>query len=370
MSTTRGKRGRKREAGDDATMVEQVTGLRTSGHRVKTRCMAKDTSGVETKAAALTKTWPAHKPNGKRGKPSKSLQQPQKPKPQPPQQEHEEEEGTQGTPRVQQLAMPSRRAMLSDFRRGRVTPLSLGGRDLLAAVERGRVVDFDSDGNISQPFGCEGFEARRGLFTPADQEGLLTLIGDSPEKYMRRISTLSQTKSGSLKMHCCTIGQHGLRGGRYNSVLRPSSTVELIRYTLETGQDVCDFVTNLFDINDPFCVKQQLLCQQVTWSCEDLEPHCDRERPDKTHKTQHVQDDGMGDRITSLTLRRPCWLLLRETATPTNCIAVRLLPGDVYTLAGPARWRWQHAILLDEPVADYSQCRMSIVFRILEEFPN
>ncbi len=42
--------------------------------------------------------------------------------------------------------------------------------------------------------------------------------------------------------------------------------------------------------------------------------------------------DGLGDRITSLTLRTPCWLFLRETANHARCFAVRLRPGDLYSM--------------------------------------
>eukprot|EP00052_Salpingoeca_macrocollata_P025775 m.235561 g.235561 ORF g.235561 m.235561 type:complete len:107 (-) comp22482_c1_seq2:79-399(-) len=79
--------------------------------------------------------------------------------------------------------------------------------------------------------------------------------------------------------------------------------------------------------------------------------------------------DGVGDRITSLTLRCSCWLLMRETKHLDNFFCVRLNPGDVYTMAAESRWRWQHAILLDEPPKDANSCRISLLWRVLEEYP-
>lgn len=57
--------------------------------------------------------------------------------------------------------------------------------------------------------------------------------------------------------------------------------------------------------------------------------------------------DGVGDRITSLTLRRGCWLLLRETACHANCFAMHLEPGDIYTMVSvcscqPLRCSWTY----------------------------
>jgi len=42
--------------------------------------------------------------------------------------------------------------------------------------------------------------------------------------------------------------------------------------------------------------------------------------------------DGIGDRITSLTLRTGCWLFMRETKNHANNFALYLQPGDLYTL--------------------------------------
>ena len=66
----------------------------------------------------------------------------------------------------------------------------------------------------------------------------------------------------------------------------------------------------------------QLLCQQIGWHYEDLDPHCDKERRDKTSERQQAGWDGIGDRITSLTLRRGCWLFMRETKDHSNSFAV------------------------------------------------
>ena len=60
----------------------------------------------------------------------------------------------------------------------------------------------------------------------------------------------------------------------------------------------------MFTPEDPFVTETRLLCQQIGWHYEDLEPHCDREREDKSFASQEPADDGVGDRITSLTLRR------------------------------------------------------------------
>lgn len=140
--------------------------------------------------------------------------------------------------------------------------------------------------------------------------------------------------------------------------------------TLDDGSDLNDTICNLHPPSDPFATKQEILCQQLAWHMEDLEPHCDRERHDKTHERQKPSDDGVGDRITSLTLRVPCWLLLRPTSDHHRAFAVRLQPGDVYSLSGESRWNWQHAVMLDELPANTNLARVSIVWRILEEYPS
>ena len=64
---------------------------------------------------------------------------------------------------------------------------------------------------------------------------------------------------------------------------------------------------------------------------------------------------------------------MRRTSDHRDSFAVRLEPGDLYTLAGESRWRWQHGILLDNPLAGMpnaeERCRVSMLWRILEEQP-
>ena len=124
--------------------------------------------------------------------------------------------------------------------------------------------------------------------------------------------------------------------------------------------DLNTAVESLFQSSDPFVTRTRILCQQIGWHYEDLDPHCDKERPDKSNERQQPGWDGIGDRITSLTLRRSCWLFMRETKDHANSFAVHLEPGDIYTLAGESRWSWQHAILLDElPVGPLRTCAPS-----------
>lgn len=98
--------------------------------------------------------------------------------------------------------------------------------------------------------------------------------------------------------------------------------------------------------------------------------HCDKDRPDKKHDKQSPGLDGVGDRITSLTLRAGAWLLMRRTNDVSDCFAVRLEPGDVYTMAGDSRWKWQHGIFLDTLPEPRSSSRISLVFRSIEEYPE
>jgi len=115
---------------------------------------------------------------------------------------------------------------------------------------------------------------------------------------------------------------------------------------------------------------RKLLCQQITWHYQDLDMHCDKDRPDKKHDKQSPGLDGVGDRITSLTLRAGAWLLMRRTNDVSDCFAVRLEPGDVYTMAGDSRWKWQHGIFLDTLPEPRSSSRISLVFRSIEEYPE
>lgn len=177
----------------------------------------------------------------------------------------------------------------------------------------------------------------------------------------------------------------------------------------------------MFPPLDPFVTATKLLCQQLAWHLEDLELHCDKERPDKSTERQvawlgcsarlvmlpvfahmackpplcrfglrsasritlcivshavlctcrqEAGHDGVGDRITSLTLRAPCWLFMREKANTRNCFALWLEPGDVYSMTAESRWKWQHAIFLATTPTSRDDCRVSVVFRLLEEYPE
>eukprot|EP00056_Hartaetosiga_gracilis_P003014 m.58914 g.58914 ORF g.58914 m.58914 type:complete len:144 (+) comp11291_c0_seq2:1248-1679(+) len=139
---------------------------------------------------------------------------------------------------------------------------------------------------------------------------------------------------------------------------------------LLAGENMNDFVRDLFDSRDPFVTETILLCQQIGWHFEDLELHRDKERKDKSSKKQEARNDGVGDRISSLTLQHPCWVLMRQISDPKNMFALYLRPGDVYTMSGPARWEWQHGIMLTTPPTTPRLTRKSIVFRFIEEYPQ
>eukprot|EP00042_Codosiga_hollandica_P040119 m.342201 g.342201 ORF g.342201 m.342201 type:complete len:682 (+) comp55776_c0_seq9:531-2576(+) len=253
------------------------------------------------------------------------------------------------------------------------SPLSAGGRELRRAVLERYTPAIDASGRISEPFGCRGFVYIREFLSPTDQAQLLNLIGDSPNKYEKHLTNLTtSTVRQSRKIVCCDDLQREYRGGRYAmNVLRTTATYPMINYTLDgTNITLNDCVESLFESKDPFVTETKILCQQITWHLEDLELHCDRERPDKTHERQPNGFDGVGDRITSLTLRKSCWLFMRETANPRTCFAVRLRPGDLWTITGESRWKWQHGIFLEEIPADVTESRISLVWRLIEQWPE
>ena len=155
------------------------------------------------------------------------------------------------------------------------------------------------------------------------------------------------------------------------SLLKATHTYPPVAYRLKGGGLQLDAVVErLFPPMDPFATGTAILCQQITWNMQDLEPHCDRDRADKDSAPQPAGMDGAGDRITSLTLKQPCWLLMRLTRDARQCFAVRLQPGDLYSIAGPARWHWQHAIYIDETPPSFAEARISMVWRMLEQHPE
>ena len=160
--------------------------------------------------------------------------------------------------------------------------------------------------------------------------------------------------------------------GRYaSSLLKATHTYPPVEYRLHDSGVMLDAaVETMFAPMDPFATGTTTLCQQITWNMQDLEPHCDRDRPDKDSTPQPAGMDGAGDRITALTLRQPCWLLMRRTRDQRQCFAVRLQPGDLYSIAGPARWHWQHAIYIDNPPPSFAEARISVVWRMLEQYPD
>eukprot|EP00042_Codosiga_hollandica_P040108 m.342229 g.342229 ORF g.342229 m.342229 type:complete len:110 (+) comp55776_c0_seq10:2236-2565(+) len=104
------------------------------------------------------------------------------------------------------------------------------------------------------------------------------------------------------------------------NVLRTTATYPMINYTLDgTNITLNDCVESLFESKDPFVTETKILCQQITWHLEDLELHCDRERPDKTHERQPNGFDGVGDRITSLTLRKVSISTEMQSDNPHVC---------------------------------------------------
>eukprot|EP00041_Stephanoeca_diplocostata_P011770 m.194686 g.194686 ORF g.194686 m.194686 type:complete len:376 (-) comp18657_c0_seq5:1110-2237(-) len=260
---------------------------------------------------------------------------------------------------------------ISPFRQGVNNPLTQGGRELAIAVNLGRVPKF-KDGYIKEPFGCKGFHCIRRFLSEQDLDKLLTEIGSTPNSnlYMTASQLTGSAADRSKKVYCCTPEQMRKRGGRYLGILRPHTCHSLINYETIDGQNLNEVVPSLFPVHDPFVTSTEILCQQLAWHYEDLDLHCDKDRQDKTHEKQPPGSDGVGDRITSLTLRRGCWLFLRETSNHANCFALHLEPGDIYTMSGPARWRWQHGIFLDEPPLSDHDCRISILWRLLEEYPE
>jgi hypothetical protein len=129
----------------------------------------------------------------------------------------------------------------------------------------------------------------------------------------------------SRKVYRCDEEQRLLRGGRlfpffltsqisfhspsivlfffspsYAGFLKPSLCAPLIELELENGKMLNETIVSLWPASDPFVTSTevnfiftfysgvvnmpvlQLLCQQVSWHYEDLDPHCDKERRDKS----------------------------------------------------------------------------------------
>eukprot|EP00054_Salpingoeca_dolichothecata_P015363 m.88472 g.88472 ORF g.88472 m.88472 type:complete len:402 (-) comp21457_c5_seq1:39-1244(-) len=262
------------------------------------------------------------------------------------------------------------RHLLTPFRKGECGPLSLGGRELLKCIQAGRTPAFDEKGHILEPFGCSEFECWRGVLSASECDRLLKEVGSTPDTYPRP-SALTPNTGTSRKVFCCNEEQRNLRGGRYVSCpLRVNSTSPLINFVLDDGRNLNKMAETMTPSRDPFVTSTKLLCQQLAWHYEDLESHCDRDRPDKLPTKQKPNEDGVGDRITSLTLRRAAWIFFRETANHANNFAIHVQPGDMYTMAGISRWKWQHAVMLDELPTNVEECRVSVVFRLLEEYPD
>eukprot|EP00055_Hartaetosiga_balthica_P008585 m.32437 g.32437 ORF g.32437 m.32437 type:complete len:493 (-) comp6384_c0_seq2:112-1590(-) len=264
------------------------------------------------------------------------------------------------------------RKYITPYRLGSTMALSQGGRHVLGAVACGRTPRSDKNGRIVDPFGCVGFEFQRQAVSNVDIANLASLIGPFNEmNWEMRTSMLTPSITDkSRKIMACNEAQRQLRGGRYAYVpLRASGTVPLVEYELENGENISDYVRNLFQPRDPFVTDTVLLCQQFGWHFEDLELHRDKDRRDKTHNKQEVSDDGVGDRISSLTLQHTCWVVLREISNPKNYFCLYLRPGDLYTMSGPARWAWQHGIMLSGEPTCHEKTRISMIFRFLEEHP-
>eukprot|EP00045_Choanoeca_perplexa_P016420 m.222556 g.222556 ORF g.222556 m.222556 type:complete len:399 (+) comp17254_c0_seq13:136-1332(+) len=263
---------------------------------------------------------------------------------------------------------------LTPFRTHGGLKLTQGGKLLLSAIHSMYTPTIAlGDGTLRNAFGCNGFELRRGFVPQSICRQLVKAISTNIKKFDGKQSMLTPSITDrSRKVYCCTEAQRQMRGGRYASCpLKPSNTLDLLKAHFPDGRSLNQAIETEFPSTDPFVTQTQLLCQQVAWHYEDLELHCDRERPDKLHTKQDPAFDGIGDRITSLTLRTPCWLLLRERANHKNYFAVWLEPGDVYTMAGDSRWKWQHGIFLPfQPDPKQNNCRISIVFRLLEHYPE
>lgn len=271
------------------------------------------------------------------------------------------------------LRLPPSTTPLTPWLRGAGRVLTVGGRQLVAAVDAGLTLEADEStpAVVRAPFDCAGLELLPGFFSPAEQARLLQHIATISESEDVGMSALTPSVTDrSIKLFCCTPAQRELRGGRYKSCPLRSSAAPLVEMKFDNGGDMNTVVTHLQPPADPFAVRRELLCQQIAWHLEDLEPHCDRERRDKSTERQQPMLDGVGDCIVSLTLRRPCWLLMRRTADHRDSFAIRLRPGDLYALTGDSRWKWQHGIMIEEPPSGRADCRVSMIWRILEEHPE
>lgn len=268
---------------------------------------------------------------------------------------------------------PPSQTPLTPWLRGQGRTLTVGGRQLCTAVDAARTLEPDAGSPrvILAPYGCTGLELHTRFFSESEQARLLGKIGEMASGAERSMSALTPSVTDqSTKIFCCNPEQRELRGGRYKNCPLRSSCAPLIDMALDSGEDMNTVVTHLQPPADPFAVRRQLLCQQVAWHLEDLEPHCDRERQDKSTDRQRPMMDGVGDCIVSLTLRAPCWLLMRRTADHRDAFAIRLHPGDLYALTGDSRWKWQHGIMIETPPSGRQDCRVSMVWRILEEYPD
>ena len=167
----------------------------------------------------------------------------------------------------------------------------------------------------------------------------------------------------------------GLGPRRYASFLKPALCAPLIELTLDNGQDVNAMMTTRWAPADPFVTRtdvrppplsvrvgRRFTEMALIRSCASKSAGITKTSTRIATRTavtrrpksialsrlllprfppdvvlhplsrQQPQFDGLGDRITSLTLRAGCWLFLRETARHANCFAVHLEPGDVYTM--------------------------------------
>merc|ERR1719201_2904226 len=87
-------------------------------------------------------------------------------------------------------SMVDLRDKLTSLRLGQVEPLTQGGRELLRAVHS-FFTPAAVDAVVKNPFGCYGFECRRGALNPEEQARLLSAVENTPELWSDRVSMLT-----------------------------------------------------------------------------------------------------------------------------------------------------------------------------------
>ena len=162
----------------------------------------------------------------------------------------------------------------------------------------------------------------------------------------------------------------------------PTPTHTPVRWqaTARTGRDggpdhVADAAPRLLAAHARPCRPQRELCCALgTW--RRVQPGAHLSPPSRsprqthththTHQQQHSHELRWG--LPHISHARTHPVHAGNTGSSCGWISHTLAP-TLCMQAGPARWRWQHGIFLDgdEPP---ETCRVSMVFRLLEEHPD